>query len=151
MVAASTAALALALAGCADLPRDPDGTLDRVRETSILRAGASPGGERVRIDGARVSGVEPDLVTGFARSLGARVRWRVGGEEELVTAMEDGELDLVVGGLSADSPWDKKVSLTRGYAESTEHGKKVEHVMAVPLGENAMLVALERHLDEATR
>ncbi len=140
--------IALILAGCTTIPRDPDGTLDRIRETSVLRAGASPGGRWVRIDGDRVTGVEPDLVSGFATSLGASVSWRTGGEEELVTAMEEGELDVLVGGLTAQSPWSEKVSITRPYAESTARGEKVDHVMAVPLGENALLDRLERYLDE---
>lgn len=139
---------ALLLAGCAAIPRDPQGTIDRVRETGVLRAGASPSRERVQVDGDRVSGTEADLVSGFARTLGAQVRWRIGGEQELVEAMEEGELDVLAGGLTVQSPWSDKISLTRAYARSTEGDKKIEHVLAVPLGENAMLVALERYLDE---
>ena len=68
----------------------------------------------------------------------------------LVGAMERGELDVLVGGLHADSPWSDTVAVTRAYAESTEAGETVKHVLAVPIGENAMLVRLERYLDEAT-
>lgn len=147
-VAGLMVALLLSLAGCSTMPRDPGGTLERVRETSVLRVGASPSGDLVRPDGDAVGGSEARLVTGYATSLGARVRWRVGGEEELVAAMERGEIDVIVGGLSAASPWVDTVSLTRPYAVSTDHGRQVEHVMAVPMGENALLVSLERYLDE---
>lgn len=142
-------AVILAMLGaCGSIPRDPQGTIDRVRETGVLRVGASPSQNRVEVDGDRVSGTEADLVMGFAQSLGAQVRWQIGGEEELVEAMEEGELDVLAGGLTAKSPWADKVGLTRPYEQNTERGKKVEHVLAVPLGENAMLVALERYLDD---
>ena len=86
--AALCVAAAVLLTGCATIPADPDGTLDRVRADGVLRAGASPGGGLVRVDGDRVTGPEADLVADFAASLGAEVSWRVGGEEELVAAME---------------------------------------------------------------
>lgn len=135
------------LLGCASIPKDPQQTIERVRQTGVLRAGASPSQDLVKVDGDRVSGPEADLVTGFARSQGAQVRWQIGGEEELVEAMEEGELDVLAGGLTTQSPWADTVGLTRAYAQSTQRGKRVEHVLAVPLGENATLVALERYLD----
>ncbi|MGA8045943.1 MAG: ABC transporter substrate-binding protein [Dermatophilaceae bacterium] len=133
--------LTLALVGCTSIPQDPDGTLDRVQREGVLRVGASPS-DRTQL--------EEDLARGFAAELGARVEWTRDGETALVGAMERGELDLLIGGLHADSPWSDKVSITRAYAESTEVGETVKHVLAVPLGENAMLVRLESYLDEST-
>lgn len=138
---------ALVLTGCARIPRDPDGTLDRIRATGVLRAGASPGGGVVHVDGDTVTGPEADLVADFARSVGAEVEWRIGGEEELVVAMEEGELDLIAGGLTDESPWADRVSLSRPYGEREVAGKQVGQVLAVPLGENALLFALESWLD----
>ncbi len=135
--------------GCATIPRDPDGTLERVRTTRVLRAGASPSEGRIDIGEAAPSGPEIDLVAGFAEAVGAEVDWQTGGEEELVDAMERGELDLLAGGLSDQTPWSQRLSVTRPYAESVEDGEPVKHVLAVPLGENAMLVRLEQYLDEA--
>ena len=140
----------VALSACTSIPRDPDGTLERVIERGELRVGASPSGDLVVLSGADPSGREVDLVEGFAEELGVDVVWTVSGETELVGAMERGELDVLVGGLHADSPWSDKVAITRAYAESTEAGETVKHVLAVPIGENAMLVRLERYLDEAT-
>ncbi len=136
---AAIAVGAVLLAGCTTIPRDPDGTLDRVRATGVLRAGASPGGDLVEVDGDAVSGAEVDLVEGFAASVPARVEWRAGGEEELVAALERGELDIIAGGLTDQSPWADRVALTRPYAAG--------HVLAVPMGENATLFALESWLD----
>ena len=135
------------LAGCTSMPQDPDGTLARIRATGMLRAGASPGGGLVRVNGDAVSGPETDLVEAFAGSLGARVEWRVSGEEDLVEAMEEGELDVIAGGLTDKSPWSDRVALTRPYDEREQAGRQVGQVLAVPLGENALLFALESWLD----
>ena len=98
-----------------------------------------------------MTGPEADLAEGFAESVGAKVEWHVMGEESAVESMDRGEIDLLVGGLTDASPQADKVGLTRPYAESREHGKTVKHVMAVPMGENAMLSELERYLDEQDR
>ncbi|MDO5535197.1 MAG: transporter substrate-binding domain-containing protein [Propionibacteriaceae bacterium] len=138
---------AVLLGGCAAIPADPDGTLERVRSHGVLRAGASPGADRVEVDGGEVTGPEAELVRDFAASLGAEVEWRVGGEEELVSAMERGELDLVAGGLTEESPWSDRVALTRPYASTASPDGELKHVLAVPLGENALLFAVESWLD----
>lgn len=156
------ALVAVTLGACGSLPRDPNGTLERVQAQGVLRVGASPAHGLVVIDGngdandnssgESVSGREAELAEGFAQEVGAEVRWVPGGESELVAAMERGELDLIIGGLHDDSGWAEQISLTRPYSESTEaDGTTVRHVLAVPLGENAMLVRLERYLDEADR
>ena len=141
--------VAAGLAACGTIPRDPDATLEQVRTEGLLRVGASPAEGSVTLENERPVGPEADLVLAFADELGVEVSWTLGGETELVAAMERGELDLLIGGLLSDSPWADKVSLTRPYRESTELDETVKHVLAVPLGENAMLVRLERFLDEA--
>ncbi len=130
----------VALAGC-QIPSDPDGTLERARGGE-LRVGASVHDPWVRLEGSRPAGVEPHLVEGFARELGARVTWRVGGEEALVRALAEGELDVVVGGITKRSPWKKEVAPTRPFATVGSE----RHVMLATPGENALLVRLERYL-----
>ena len=91
-----------------------------------------------------------DLLTGFAQGEDATVEWTPGAESELITAMTRGDLDVVVGGLTSDSPWQQEVALTRPYAKAVApDGGTVEMVMATPLGENALLVALETYLARA--
>jgi polar amino acid transport system substrate-binding protein len=115
-----TAALAVVLAAvllaaCGVVPRDPEGTLDRVRG-GTLRAGISQHEPWTRLEDGRPSGVEARLVERFAEELGATVQWTDGSEAELVAAMQVRELDLLVAGLTADTPWQAKVAITRGYA-----------------------------------
>ena len=146
--AALLAGACLLLAGCGlTIPTDPDGTLDRVRADGVLRAGASPSRAGSRWPGRRPDRREPRLVAAFADDLGAEVEWTVAGEEELVPLLEEGELDLAVGGFTDANAWVDKVGLTRPYAEAEAGGSTEAHVMMVPMGENALQSELEQWLD----
>lgn len=139
----------LLLCGCGlTIPTDPDGTLDDVRSSGVLRAGASPRTGWVELGDGPPAGREPELVAGFADELGAEVEWTVAGEERLVTLLEEGRIDLAVGGFTDKNAWADKVGLTRPYAEVDVSGSTEAHVMMVPLGENALQSELERWLDE---
>lgn len=141
--------LVLALSSCGiSIPRDPDGTLNRVRSEGVLRAGASPRPGWVEVGGERPTGPEPELIERFANDLGVEVEWTVGGEEQLVALLEEGELDAAVGGVTDNNPWVEKVALTRPYVEVSKDGSTEAHVMMVRMGENALQSELERWLDE---
>lgn len=140
-------AVALALTGCG-VPRDPDGTLERARQRGHLIVGASHSEPVLMVDGDDVSGPEAELIEQFAESQGLSVRWVPGGEEKLVGMIEHGDVDLVVGGLTAKSPWSKKVGLTRPWTEDVDdYGKPIKRVVAAPLGENALISEVERFFD----
>src|SRR5690606_15933037 len=150
--------VAVALAGCG-LPRDPEGTLDRVRGDT-LRVGVTEAPPFVVRRGAAgiPGGVEAALVQAFADSLGAVVAWHWGPAEAHFEALKRYELDLVAAGLTAATPWKAHVGLTRPYhtaheargrARGREPGRRlrtVEHTLAVPPGENGFLHALEGFL-----
>jgi ABC-type amino acid transport substrate-binding protein len=145
IAALSALLLAGCLAGCGvSVPTDPEGTLDRVRGGE-LRAGASASGSLVTVDGDRLGGSLVELVDGFAASIDARVDWTVGSEEELVDALEAGELDLAVGGMTDQTPWSDRVAVTRGYTGIAGASRSV--VILLPLGENAWQSEIERYLD----
>lgn len=138
----------LALTGCGiSVPADPDGTLQRVRG-GLLRVGYSPSPEWVEAGlGAEPGGREADLVRQFASHLNATVEWSEGGEELLMGRLKKGDLDLVVGGLTAKSPWHTHAAITRPYVTVRDaDGRDEKHVMAAPMGENAFLVELETFL-----
>lgn len=147
LVAALLAATAVGTGCGVQIPADPDGTLERVRG-GVLRVGVSPAPPWTSAGvGGEPDGVEISLVRDFADSIEADVEWEDGGEEHLVASMERGELDLVVGGVTAKTPWAKQAAVTRPYVTVTgPDGEPAEHVMLAPLGENAFLVALERFL-----
>ncbi|HZB03184.1 MAG TPA: transporter substrate-binding domain-containing protein, partial [Actinomycetota bacterium] len=108
------AATVIVLVGCG-VPRDPDGTLDRV-DGGSMRVGITerPPWTLVGDDGP--AGVEVDLVEGFARSIDAETEWFEGSQAELLTSLEERELDLVVGGFTEDDAWAQQVTFTQPYA-----------------------------------
>ncbi|QPQ54318.1 hypothetical protein IC614_08095 [Allosphingosinicella flava] len=142
MIRVSALVAFLLLAGCDSLPRDPDGTLDRVREAHLLRAGivaglADPSGARHYI--RRVAG-----------RTGARAQVEGGSAEHLLARLDAGDLDLVVGEFGAGSPWGLHVSFLPALAE---RGTPYGNVLLVPAarnGENAW-IALLHHEAKAMR
>lgn len=150
--------LVAALAGCllltgcgVTIPTDPEGTLADVRG-GVLRVGVSPNPpwtEEDAVASGGPGGIEPDLVRGFAEQVDAEIEWTSGAEQTLFDQLDRGELDLVVGGLTAKSPWSSHAALTYPYAQTEDpSGAKELHVMAVRVGENAFMTELERYLLE---
>jgi polar amino acid transport system substrate-binding protein len=106
----------LVLCGCG-LPVDPNSTLAPVRGGTI-RAGLSHNPPWVRTATAEASGIEPDLVREFAATIDARVDWVRGSESQLFAALKAGELDVVLGGLTDDSPWASELAATLPYVST---------------------------------
>jgi polar amino acid transport system substrate-binding protein len=116
-IALAVLAAAIVAAGC-QYPRDPDGTLNRV-EGGVMRVGVTESDPWVLLDGDEpAGGVEVELARRFARDLGARIEWVQGSEEELVDAAKEGQVDLILAGLTTKSRWKKDVAFTRPYVES---------------------------------
>ena len=140
-------ALSCTLAGCGlTIPADPDGTLDAVTGGE-LRIGTSPDRDLVDVRDGVPSGSIVELVDDYADSIHAEPDWTVASEETLVTMLEDGELDLIAGGITAETPWLERAGVSRGYT-GIDGADGREIVMLVPLGENAFLSSLETFLDE---
>jgi polar amino acid transport system substrate-binding protein len=133
--------MAVGSASCG-IPRDADHTLDHV-QGGVVRVGVVDHAPWAHASDSGVVGVEPTLVADLARELHARPEWRRGSESELLQALHERKLDIVVGGLTADSPWKRKVAFTHPY-EGGEHAK---HVLAVAAGENAWLMRVEQYLE----
>jgi polar amino acid transport system substrate-binding protein len=108
-------ALVIGLAAGCQYPRDPEGTLDRVRG-GVLRAGVTPAEPFVDLaGGGPPGGVEPALIERFAASLDARVEWVEGSETDLMEALAGRQVDVVLAGLTRRSEWQRKAALTRPY------------------------------------
>lgn len=139
---------ALLLTGCGVIPADAEGTLDRATDGALV-VGVSehPPWTVVDADTGEVTGSEADLIKGFAESINAEIEWRPGAESVLAGEIQESELDIVIGGLTTSSPWSSHMALTRSYASVDSEGGQTENmVMGVPLGENELMVALERFL-----
>lgn len=130
------------------VPVDPEGTLDTVR-SGTLRAGVSPASDFVEIRDGEPQGAEAMLIEDFAEHAGAEIQWTIGGEEQLVKQLEAGQLDLVAGGITSNTPWSEKAGVTRPYRTATDaEGKEMKIVLLVPPGENAFLSEVEYFLDQ---
>ncbi len=104
----------LALGAC-QYPRDPEGTLDRVRG-GTLRVGISASDPWVVLESDQPpAGVEVALVEEFARTIDAEVEWVEGSESELMEALDGRQLDVVIAGLTRRSVWMNGAALTRPY------------------------------------
>jgi ABC-type amino acid transport substrate-binding protein len=136
----SAVVLAVVCAGC-DMPRDPEGTYQRV-QGGTLRAGLTLHEPWTRWEDDQPAGIEVELLKQFAEQSDARLEWVRNSESRLLEQLEGGRLDVVIGGLKDDSPWSKRVGLTRPFLTLQGDG----HVMAVRQGENRWLLELDKFL-----
>lgn len=128
---------AAALGGCDALPRDPDGTSDRVRAGQVMRVGMVDG----VVDREDRAVALVDLV---AKAAGARPVASHGPLEPLLLALEQGRLDLVVGPFAHDTPWQARVALAPPLAQAGGEADRFELRAAMKSGENRWIVLVER-------
>src|SRR5215218_8892907 len=107
---------ALVSAGCG-MPRDASGTLAHVRG-GVIRVGLVANQPWVIDRGDTVAGIEGELVSTVARSVGARIEWVRMAEFDLIRALQRRELQIVIGGFDDGVSWGRTVALTRPYLES---------------------------------
>lgn len=131
-------AFAAVLAGaCSELPRDPDGTLERVRSEQRFRVGivSSPAGE---------DGRQQALLARVAAATGARPNIAQDTAERLLIRLGEGELDLVLGEFERDGPWSLHVHMLPALARDRVAGRETVLAAAAPSGENGWIKLLDR-------
>ncbi len=133
----------LVLCACSDYPRDPEDSLARAHEHG-LRVGLSHDPPFVDLSGREPAGIEVDWIRRFAHGRGMEVEWVVDGHDALMLELLDFRLHLVAGGHRRDSPW-KDASWSLPVKIATADGL-VERRFALPPGENAWQLALDRQL-----
>ena len=138
MIRLAALALLWALSACDSLPRDPEGTLDRVRARPECRVGLSAAGEH-----RPGEGLERAFLGRVAAATGARAVTEEGAAEALLLELEDGKLDLVIGTVGAETPWKNEVAVLRPFGTT----KSDPGLLLVPIarnGENRWIMLLER-------
>lgn len=135
--------LAVLLSCSCGMPRDPEGTSERIASTHELRVGVSENPPWTKATHSVPQGIEPDLIREFAARHGARVQWTRGSETPLVQSLERHELDLVVGGFDETTHWSATAGATLPFGKDAE-GKK--HVFLAAAGENRFILSLDRFL-----
>ncbi|MDQ3951208.1 MAG: transporter substrate-binding domain-containing protein [Gemmatimonadota bacterium] len=104
---------------CGNFPRDPNGTLARVRG-GTMRVGVVENQPWTTLPtGGGAGGLEGALAAELARELGARVEWVRATESQLMEALKLHELDLAIGGLTDVSPWKQHVAFTKPFYTDT--------------------------------
>jgi polar amino acid transport system substrate-binding protein len=111
------ALLIAALPGC-EFPADPEDTLSNARG-GTLRVGVIENEPWVVLErGKEPQGVEPELVRRFAETIDAEIAWTTGSANELAPAVSGFQLDILIGGLTADFPHPDDVVMTRPYIDT---------------------------------
>jgi ABC-type amino acid transport substrate-binding protein len=143
----ATALLSFLSAAC-NIPKDPEGTSERIASTHELRVGITDNPPWVSATQGEPAGIEAELVRKFAESVQADVLWTTGSESMLVEALKRRELDVVIGGFEKRTQWSSQAGITQPFAEDAE-GKK--HVFLAAPGENGFILKLDRFLTERER
>jgi ABC-type amino acid transport substrate-binding protein len=133
-------ATALLGAGCGAIPSDPDGTLERVRAERQFKVG-------LIASHAPPPAGAADLLKRLSRATGATAALERGPAEALLTKLEEGDLDLVLGEFAEKSPWAAKVTLSEPIVV------KGATILAAAArnGENAWIALVHREARAAAR
>jgi polar amino acid transport system substrate-binding protein len=99
----SVFALAALISASCDFPHDPRGTLDKV-QNGTMRVGIVNHDPWTRMEEGRASGVEVELLRDFAGEVETEIAFVQGTVPELLEAARLGEVDVVAGGFTSNSP-----------------------------------------------
>jgi hypothetical protein len=135
-------AVGLALvAACGSLPRDVEGTSERVEASRVVRVGLFHG-LLAGPDRARAAA----WLDRLGRATGARPQFVTGAAEPLLARLQAGELDLVIGEVALDSPWVDEVAVIEPLATHEVGGRTIGLSPIARNGENRWIVLLEREV-----
>ena len=128
---------ALFCVSCNALPKDPEGTLDRVRAAKSFRVGLISAEPTPRAELAAA------FVARVAAAAGAKAEPVPGAAEPLLSMLEEGEIDLVVGPMTDKSPWMTAVTFLPPLAEDMKGDGHHQLVAMARNGENAWISLLD--------
>jgi len=130
------------LAGCDDLPRDPEDTTEQVTG-AVLRVGW--------VAGTEPSEIERAAVQDLAGRLDAAVTATEGPVHQLVADLDEGKLHLVGGALPEKTPFASDIGLTKPVGTVVLRGEAQPTVMAIRSGENRFLLLVNEAIEKAKR
>lgn len=125
---------ALFLAACDQLPRDPEGSLDRIRQSGLLRVG---------IAGPSHSAAATRLVAALAAQTGTHPRLRRGSLEPLIADLDADRLDLIIAEMSESSPWMTRIAPGPALRVRNIGEERLEERALAKNGENRWIVLME--------
>jgi ABC-type amino acid transport substrate-binding protein len=134
----------LVTSGCSDIPRDAAGTLDKIRQSGVMRVG-------IVSDAARPPEEMERIVAQLAKETGSRPLIAEGSPEALLPKIEDGALDIVIGRFAPDSPWNMRVTFLPALEEMDVKKGVTAPVAAVRNGENDWVELVHGHTSRLTK
>lgn len=135
--------LAAATSCGGDFPRDPNGTIDRVRSQRAFAVGlVAPVNEAGR------QKVEA-LLERVGQATGASPRLSQGEAEPLLKQLEDGHIDLVVGRFEKKSPWAHRVTIGPPLRIEMQGKTEIHLAPVMRNGENAWIAVVEKAARDA--
>jgi hypothetical protein len=129
----------LVLGACGNYPRDPEDTLNLVRQNNTFRVGLIARGDAQ-------SDKTNELIQRVAQATGARPVARSGDAEPLLLDLEEGKLDLVVGTFDEKTPWDTRVTVGPALERRLVGKTRQQLAPAMRNGENAWIALIERQV-----
>jgi len=133
------ASIALLIGACSDLPKDPDGTLERVTRERRFRVGLIAAGE-----GGAVHERQRAMLARAAAATGARPVVETDAAEPLMVRLGEAEIDLVLGEFQVQGPWSTHVHMLPSFASRQVAGQELLAAAAAPAGENRWIMLLDR-------
>lgn len=104
----------LTLSAC-QWPKDPDDTFKKIIRNGQLRVAVIQSPPWVNYQGSIVSGIEVEIISQFAASIKVYPVWKPLSEQMAVIALKKHQVDLIIGGLTDQDPWQKYFTMTRPY------------------------------------
>ena len=129
----------IASASCTDFPKDPRGTLDRVRGEGSFRVGLVS--SAAREDPEQLA---QRLVDRIGKAARASPQMVSGETEVLLTGLEEGHLDVVIGRFEKKSPWAARVTFGPPLRTDTQGKSQLLLRPAMRNGENGWITLIER-------
>jgi hypothetical protein len=136
-------AVACVTTACDTLPRDQHDATTQARAARRLVVGVPAAAAALDPE---VQARERALVEEVGRRLGARVEWRQGDVHELLARLEEWELPMVAGAITARTPYAAHVGLSTPFWKDGPGGR--DYVLAVAPGENELLLLVDRVIAE---
>jgi hypothetical protein len=136
--------LFLATTSCGgDFPRDPNGTIERVRSQRAFAVGlVAP------VEQAGRQKVEA-LLHRVGKATGASPQLSQGQAEPLLKQLEDGHIDLVIGRFEKKSPWAHRVTIGPPLRIEMQGKTEVHLAPVMRNGENAWIAVVEKAARDA--
>lgn len=121
----------VALGSCESFPKDAEGTLNKISDHTV-RIGKS----------TSTTDYDKQLMNGFAKDINAQVEWVEGDQIKLTELLSHHKIDMAIGGFTKEAPLKKEVAISKPYITQGDY----EYVVAIPKGENALLMKLEKYI-----